>query len=85
MQTAGLTQYVQSRPEIEVIGIAQNNLRAYILLQIAMIHSFHRTHCAYGHKYGGLYSAMVSHQLACTRRAALVFGYEIELHMVVSS
>jgi hypothetical protein len=43
VKSAGLLQYIQSRAEVQVIGIAEDNLCLHVILQVFMINPFHRT------------------------------------------
>ena len=40
VQTACLAQYVQPRTQVKVVGIAQNNLRLYVLLEFVLVNAF---------------------------------------------
>ena len=62
VQAARLAQGLQTRPQIQVVGIAQDYLGPHILLQIFMINALDAAHGADRHKDGGLYAAVVGGQ-----------------------
>ena len=59
MQSTGLFEYIQSRPQIKMICISQNDLCLNILFQFSLMYSFHTADCTYRHKYRGLYLPVV--------------------------
>jgi hypothetical protein len=58
MQATSLLQNVEARTKVQVVCITQDNLGFDIVLNLAGVDSFNRTHRAHGHKNGGLYFAM---------------------------
>ena len=56
---SGFFEYIQSRPQIKMICISQNNLCLNILFQFSLMYSFHTADCTYRHKYRGLYLPVV--------------------------
>jgi hypothetical protein len=59
MQTASLMKYVKPGTQIQMICIAEYNLRINVIAQFSEMNAFHTTDSAYRHKYRGLYRAMV--------------------------
>lgn len=59
MQATGLVYYVETRTEIKVIGISQNNLGIDIIPQIPVVYSLYRTYSSYRHKNWRLNHSMV--------------------------
>ncbi len=59
VQTASLFENLQPRAQIEVIGVAQNNLRLDVVAQFALVHRFHRSTSPHRHKNRRLYRAVV--------------------------
>ena len=59
VQSAGLFNHIQSRSQIQVIGIAQNNLGLNILFQLVQMDSLHRSQCSHRHKDRGFNLSMV--------------------------
>ena len=59
VQSACFLDHVQSRTQIEVIGITQNNLRLNILFQFGQMYSLNRAQCAHRHKDRCLYLPVV--------------------------
>jgi len=54
------------RTHIEVISIAQDDLRAYVF-QLMRTHGFHRSQSSHGHEYGSENLTMFCADLAGTR------------------
>ena len=59
MEAAGFPEGVQSGTEIEMVGVAENDFRADILLQIPVIHALDGADGPDGHEDGGMDGAMV--------------------------
>ena len=51
VQSAGLTKNLRPRPQIEMIGVAQDDLRLDVFLQLLALHTLHRSGCPDRHKY----------------------------------
>ena len=66
MQSASLAQDVKAGAQIEVVGVAQDDLGLHLLAQFREMHTFHRTHRTDGHEDGGAYLAVVSLNQTCT-------------------
>jgi hypothetical protein len=54
MDTAGFPEYFEARAQVQVVGIAQTDLRADIVAEFMLVYSLHRGGGTYGHKYGRL-------------------------------
>ena len=69
VQAARFVQDVGARTQVEVVGIAQDDLCVDILFEEGALHTFDSTNRAYGHKNGGLDIPMVGmhHASACAR------------------
>ena len=80
MQTACLAQDVQSRAQIQVISIAQNNLCLHLFAQFCEMHTFHATHRSYGHKDGSLYLSVVCGNQSCAGTAIRVVMLYFKFH-----
>ena len=59
MESAGGTESAQTGAQIQMLGVAQDDLGADILLQLLMIHAFDGTDGADGHEDGSMDVAMV--------------------------
>ena len=80
VQSSRRTQDVKPRPKVEMIGVAQNDLRPYILFQVSVVHALDGTYGAHGHKDGGFYLAVVSCQHSASCRTVLICFYKFECH-----
>ena len=52
VQATGGLQHLQTRPQVQVIGVAQNNLCLHICHQLLLRHGFYRAHGTHRHKNG---------------------------------
>ena len=59
VQSTGALDDVHTRAQIQVVGVAQDNLCLDVVAQLAHVHRLDRTHRAHGHENGGLDLAMV--------------------------
>jgi hypothetical protein len=78
VQATGLVKGIQTGAEVQVIGIAQNDLGLDILFQIPVIHSLHGTHRAHRHEDGGEDFSVVGRNLTCAGGAGRIVGYLLE-------
>ena len=53
VQPAGLAEGVQAGTEVEVVGVAEDDLGLDVLLQILVVHALHRADGAHRHEDGG--------------------------------
>ena len=59
VEAAGFMQDFGAGTQIEMVGVAQNDLRLYVVAQFAHVHAFHGAACAHRHEDGGLDGAVV--------------------------
>jgi hypothetical protein len=59
MQAASLAKGVKSWTQVEMIGIAQDNLSLYLLTQFREMHTLYATTSTYGHKDWRLYLSVI--------------------------
>ena len=59
VQAARLAQGVETGAQVEVVGVAQDNLGFHLLPQLAEVHTLHAAACAHGHEDGGAYLSVV--------------------------
>ena len=55
-----MTEYVETRTEVQVICVSEYDLSLYLLFQLAEMNAFNRTACAYWHEDRCLYLSVVS-------------------------
>ena len=81
VQASGHPQGLQPGPQIEMIGIAQDDLSPDIGFQVPMVHSFNRTDGTHGHKDRCLYGPVVrpDPSSACVGRRVCL--KQLELHL----
>lgn len=65
VQAARLLQHVEARTEVQVVGVAQNDLRLDVLLQFSQVHTFDGAHSAYRHEDGSFDLPVVGRYQAC--------------------
>lgn len=53
VKAAGLKESIQARSQVQVISVSEDNLSAYVLLQVPVIYSLHGTNRTYRHEDGG--------------------------------
>ena len=71
VETAGATDYFGAGPQVEVIGVAQDDLCLYVVAKLMLMHALDTAESAYGHEYGGENLAMIGGNLARTGIGAL--------------
>ena len=54
MQAASLLYHLQAGAQVEVVGVAEDDLCLDVVLQLGEVHALDGTEGAYGHEYGGL-------------------------------
>src|SRR6266568_7813118 len=79
MQPAHPAHGLNSRPQVKMIGVAENDLRPQVLENI-LRNSFHRRHRSYRHKHGRLDFSMGREKAPCTSFAARAIGVEGDGH-----
>ncbi len=80
MQSTGCPQHLEARPQVEVIGVAENDLRLHLLTQLAEMHAFHCAAGTYWHEDGGEYLSMVGGDDAGARIRVGVVVLNFEFH-----
>ena len=65
VQAARLLQHVEARTEVQVVGVAQNDLRLDVLLQLRQVHTLDGTHGTHRHEDRRLYLPVVGRYQAC--------------------
>src|SRR5580704_17878332 len=74
-----LLQYLRAGPEIQVIGIAQNDLGIDVLRQLPLGYRFHTSHRAYRHKDRRKDLPMVGSDPARPRRRPRAYALQFKL------
>ena len=54
------------RPQVQVVGIAQNDLGFHLFVQVTYCNSLDAAHCAHGHEDGCLYGAVWCMEETCS-------------------
>ena len=80
VQPSGLFEDVQPWTQIQVIGVAQNDLGLGVVLQGLLGHAFDRTSGPHRHENGGLDGAVIGLQGSGTGRRMRVGVVEGKLH-----
>ena len=83
VQTAGFFQYLCAWSEIEVIGVAQNDLCLNLFFEVADIDALHASHCADGHEDGRLDLSVVGGYQSGTSIAVWVCMLQLENHSIL--
>ena len=66
VQAPGCFQCFKAGPQVQMIGIAQNNLCFYFTLQLFNRKRLYTAHCTHGHKDGCLNCSVISCDLSCS-------------------
>jgi hypothetical protein len=66
--------------QVEVVGIAEDDLRLHIVAQMGLLHGLDRADRAYRHENGGMDRTMVGFDLACTGAAARICLLQRKFH-----
>ena len=80
MESTGRTKGIQTRTEIQVISIAQDDLRSDVLLQLLVIHTLDGTHGPDGHEDGSMDDAVIGRDGSATGGTARIGGGLEEIH-----
>ena len=59
VKTARAGKGLQSRPEVEMISVAKDNLGSYVFLEVTVIYSLHGAYRPHRHEYGGMNLSVV--------------------------
>lgn len=81
VQTAGFVDYIHARAQIQMVGIAENDLSLYIVAQFVEMYAFYRTGCADRHEYRCLDDAVVGFYKSGTGLAVITCIFECKLHL----
>ena len=84
MQAACLAEGVQTGTEVQMVRVAQDDLRLHILFQVLMIDAFDGAHRAHRHEYGGVDFAMVGRNHARPGGGLGVVGGPYEFEHLIS-
>ena len=82
VESAGGLDDIHTGTEIEVVGVAKNNLRFHIITQIIDMNGFYRTHRTHWHKDRSLNRAVVGVDDASASRAVGILMLNCKLHSV---
>lgn len=80
VQASDPAQDVKTRAEVEMIGVAEDDLGADVVAQLALVHCLDTAHGTHGHEDGRLHLAMSGGETSGTRRCALGGGFYAEFH-----
>ena len=80
MQAAGFLNDIQPRAEVEVIGVAKDNLRLDVASEFAQVHAFHAAERPHGHEYRRFNLAVVGFDDTCSGVAATERMLEGKVH-----
>ena len=83
VQSACTLDDIHTGSQVQVIGVAQDDLRLDILTQFSHVNCLYSSHRAHGHEDGGLDLTMVGRDESSTRIGALGCGYELIIHSVI--
>ena len=81
MEAAGLSENVGAGTKVEMVGIAQDDARLYIVAQFAHVDAFHGAAGAYGHENRGGNRAVVGGDYSGARIGGWRSGFNDEFHM----
>ena len=65
VQSADLAQGLQTWTKVKMIGVAKNDLRLHILLQVPMVDPLDRTDSPDRHEYGSPHLTMIRSENSC--------------------
>jgi len=85
VQATGRAQHLQPRPQVEVVGIAENNLGLHILLQRGLRHGLHGAGRANGHENRGFDGPVGRFEAAGAGFGGGVLGEKVEGHVGAES
>jgi hypothetical protein len=81
MQATRSFQNIQTGTQKQMIRISENDLRANIIGQVALMNALYRSLCPDGHKHGRCYLAVVGRNNAAPGRTGFIaIGYP-EIHL----
>jgi hypothetical protein len=53
MQAAGMLEHLRTRPQVQVVGVAEHDGRIEVVAQLAGMHGLHGTQGTHGHEHRG--------------------------------
>ena len=80
MEAARLAEDIETWAQIEVIGVAQNDLGLDLLTEFGEMHTFHTAHRTYWHEDGGENLAVVGGNHTSTGIGGIVAMFYFESH-----
>ena len=80
VQTAGPFEDFGARPQVQVIGIPQNDLRAHLPLQVAVENALDASDRSYGHKNRRFDRPVTGRDYPGARRTVRIGMYEFKIH-----
>ena len=80
MEASGPADYVHAGAEVEVIGVAQDNLRVYVVAEFVHVHALYGAARPHGHEDGSEYASVVGVDGAGARPAARALMFEGVFH-----
>ena len=78
VETAGRFEHFKSGTQIEMIGVAENDLGFYFIIKLMDVHALDGTEGAHGHEDGRLYGAVVGSQETGARITAGIGVLQLE-------
>ena len=80
MQTTSALNDIHTRAQIQMVSVAQNDLRLNIITQFVHVNSLHRAHSAHWHKNWSLDFAVVSANHTRTGFSIFTCRYDFVIH-----
>ena len=80
VQSTCLAEDIQSRTEIQMVGIAQNDLRLDLFAKLGEMHRLHTSHRTDGHEDGGLNLTVIGGDQSCTGVTRIVTMLYLKSH-----
>ena len=78
--SACLAEDIQSRTEIQMVGVAQNDLCLYLFAKLGEMHCLHASHRTDGHEDRGLDLTVIGGDQSCTGVTRIVAMLYLEPH-----
>ena len=80
VQATGSLNDVHAGTQIQVIGVAQNNLSLHLFLHLVHVHCLDGTYSAHRHKDGGKYVAVIGLNDTGTGFSVWICGLNLKFH-----
>ena len=84
MQATSLTQGIKTRTQVQVVGVAQDNLSLHLFAEFREMNTLHATTGTYGHEDGCLDLSVVCGDNACAGTTVWVCMLQFECHLLLS-